>query len=347
MSPPDARPPSGGSKNWTLEQLLRENYITSSPPKVEGGVKSSNVNHAASATALHRSSPSSSEGSSSRCRSRNPACKFPEYVFFDLFSQAAEVSGSSDGDSEKGGGGGRSNAASPGTAGPDPSNHIRTKRRGSFADYRESAREEEEAFGRTGSSPHGRELVALHEVSNIRIQFFHSSPNSTSTDMNLRMIMKIETLLSQTTREDVDEDDAAYLNPFSVAGGTSPVVAFTLEERELLQSVYERKSRAVADLSAQLIDSQYIREMTDILMTRGRVKPSFEFMERVNASMTRMSVAVMSGFLDVVPIPPRAKEILLAENMAFGSLIGAAHFSYGTGANTFAEQSKRCGVSTR
>ena len=65
-----------------------------------------------------------------------------------------------------------------------------------------------------------------------------------------------------------------------------------------------------------------------------------------NKNEISFSVNVMSQLMDMMELPPRARNVLLSENMMFSSLIGAAVFSYGNSAKTFVEQSKVCGVMT-
>ena len=67
---------------------------------------------------------------------------------------------------------------------------------------------------------------------------------------------------------------------------------------------------------------------------------------RFNSFPPSLSVNVMSQLMDMMELPPRARKVLLTENMMFSSLIGAAVFSYGNDAKTFVQQSKICGVMT-
>ena len=87
-------------------------------------------------------------------------------------------------------------------------------------------------------------------------------------------------------------------------------------------------------------------ELTNILMSRGRIKPSLRFMTKLNTSVKETSTQLMDDICSFFEVTPRIKEKLMIENSAIAILVGSAVYMYGNNAKTFVEQAKISGTPT-
>lgn len=79
-------------------------------------------------------------------------------------------------------------------------------------------------------------------------------------------------------------------------------------------------------------------ELTSVLMSRGKIKPSFEFIERLNRSIMKTSTELMEEILFIFNMSEMAKKVLLSENVCYSCLVGTAVYTHGNDAKTFVEQ---------
>ena len=56
---------------------------------------------------------------------------------------------------------------------------------------------------------------------------------------------------------------------------------------DVLQATTEKRD-LVFELSKSHVDQQFKDEMTNILMSKGSIKPSFSFMEKINVHITKL-----------------------------------------------------------
>jgi len=125
-----------------------------------------------------------------------------------------------------------------------------------------------------------------------------------------------------------------------------PTVSFTDAEADLIDFVRVSRNRIVGKINNVYHDSGHRDELTAILMSRGAVKPSFRFMERVNRSIMASSLELVDEILTMFDMPPKVKKMLTAENVSFASLVGAAAYTHGNDAPTFVEQARLTGLKT-
>jgi hypothetical protein len=102
-----------------------------------------------------------------------------------------------------------------------------------------------------------------------------------------------------------------------------PTLVFTDEEREFITFVKDCRNRIVGKINNVYYNAEHRDELTTILMSRGRVKPSFQFMERVNRSIMASSLELVAEVLSLFDLSPRAKKILTAEKRLLRFLGGS------------------------
>jgi hypothetical protein len=86
---------------------------------------------------------------------------------------------------------------------------------------------------------------------------------------------------------EVEEDEDAIRTVVSLTSGT-PTVAFTTEELRLINMIKVKRSKIILQMSDAYVDREYTSEMTSILLSKGKVKPSFVFAERMNTHIAKM-----------------------------------------------------------
>ena len=143
-----------------------------------------------------------------------------------------------------------------------------------------------------------------------------------------------------------DKEEETDNFPLANVSGSQPTVAFTSEETQLIE--YVRKSRAhiVGKISNAYYDEMYREELTAVLVSRGSIKPSFQFLEKMNKSIMETSMEVINDILDLFNMSEASRRVLLSENVSFACLVGAAVYTYGNKAKTFVEQAKLSGIPT-
>ena len=148
------------------------------------------------------------------------------------------------------------------------------------------------------------------------------------------------------SREVENEFECALSHRLDNIGQREPTMRFTVEEFAFVNYIKMCRNAIIGRIGNAYYDPRHREELTAILMSRGQVKPSFTFMDRLNKSIVQTSMAVMDEVLSLFNLSERAKKVLKVENMSYASLVGAAVFTYGNNATTFVEQAKQAGMST-
>lgn len=115
--------------------------------------------------------------------------------------------------------------------------------------------------------------------------------------------------------EDLDSNPSGcQLNLFRGAKGdpqsAAPVIKFTMEELKFVDFIRRNRINIVSKISNAYYDEQYRDELLSVLMSRGRVKPSFQFMEKLNKSVMEASLKVLKEVLDLFELSPSAKQVI-------------------------------------
>ena len=119
---------------------------------------------------------------------------------------------------------------------------------------------------------------------------------------------------------------------------------FTNEELQLIDYVQKSRAHIIGKISDAYYDDTYREELTALLVSRGSIRPSFQFLETINKSIMESSVEVIKDILDLFNIAESLQRLLLAENVSFTCLVGSAVNIYGNNAQTFAEQAELSGI---
>lgn len=125
-----------------------------------------------------------------------------------------------------------------------------------------------------------------------------------------------------------------------------PTITFTNEEFALVDFIKRTRNFIVSKIGNAYYDPSYRKELTTILVSKGKVKPSFNFLEKLNKSLLESSTEVMSTVLDLFDVSDQAKKLLLADNLTYSCLVGTAAYTYGNKAPTFVEQAKLSGMTS-
>eukprot|EP00095_Tigriopus_kingsejongensis_P003616 maker-scaffold49_size462716-snap-gene-1.21 protein:Tk03616 transcript:maker-scaffold49_size462716-snap-gene-1.21-mRNA-1 annotation:"hypothetical protein Y032_0297g1723" len=126
----------------------------------------------------------------------------------------------------------------------------------------------------------------------------------------------------------------------------SPTIAFTEEEVQFLSMVKKLRANVVGKIDNAYYDEQYRDELTTILISRGNIKPSFRFLNKLNKSVKETSMDLMTSIFDLFDLSKTAKETLMTENSSVSCLLGAAVYYHGNDAKTFVQQAKLSGIPT-
>ena len=128
--------------------------------------------------------------------------------------------------------------------------------------------------------------------------------------------------------------------------GKDPSFIFTTEEFSFLNMIRRMRSMVVGRIDNAYYDEAYRDELTSILMSRGQIKPSFRFLAKLNRSVKETSQSLMQSIFDLFDLSEDAKAVLMTENSAVSSLLGAAVYIHGNDAKTFVEQARVSGTPT-
>ncbi len=93
--------------------------------------------------------------------------------------------------------------------------------------------------------------------------------------------------------------------------------------------------------------SEHVTLLYDIRHFRGRIKPSFRFMERLNKSIMCTSLELVKEVLSMFTLSENTQQVLTSENVSYASLVGAAVYTHGNSATTFVEQARLTGMTTK